>query len=108
MKILFVLIVSFVFVCATEKKEEREGDNSVQTTLEVLVIDRSTQEPIPAAKIKIANNSKEAYTDFDGIAKIEKVIYGSYDIEISFTSYQKQRFKAYLINKDSAKLIVKL
>ena len=36
-----------------------------------MVIDQLTEEPIIAAKIKIDQNNHEAYTDFDGIAKIE-------------------------------------
>ena len=108
MKILSLLLVSFVLVCATEKKGEEESDIQVKTTLEVLVIDESTEEPITAAKIKIAKNNKEAYTDFDGIAKIEDVIDGSYDIEISFISYEKQQFKAFQLDKYNNKLIVKL
>ena len=108
-KVTFLLI-AFILLSANVKKENErnEGEAKDKSTLEILVIDELTEDPIVAAKIKIDQNGQEAYTDFDGIAKIEDLAKGPYDIEISFISYKKRLLNAYEFNQSNRKLIVKL
>ncbi|MCG8308615.1 MAG: carboxypeptidase-like regulatory domain-containing protein [Cytophagales bacterium] len=101
---LIFAILASLCVYAKEGKTE----NSAKTTLEVIVVDAETDEPIPAVKIKIGEKEYEAYTDFDGLVKFNEVPQGSYDIEVSFISYEKRRLKAYQVNNTSNKLLIKL
>jgi hypothetical protein len=78
------------------------------TRAEIIVIDSQTEEPIPAAQIKIAQKEVEAYTDFDGLAEIKNLSVGSYDIEISFISYEKLNLKGFYLDQQSRQLVVKL
>lgn len=84
---------------------EGEKNNS---DLEILVIDASTEEPIPAAQVKIMKKDLVAYTDFEGLASIKQIEKGSYDIEITFVSYQKKQLKAFEISKSYTRVVVKL
>ena len=73
-----------------------------------MVVDASTKEPIPAAKIEIVQNDVEAYTDFEGSAKFFDLEKGRYDIEISFISYQKQKLENFQVDDVNQKFLVKL
>ena len=102
--IILLLISAYIPAISGEGKEEKKDAISI----ELLVVDAKTDEPIPAAKIKITQNNKEAYTDFDGIAEIKDLTQGEYDIEITFISYQKQLFKAFKLENTNTQLLVKL
>ena len=104
------LFIAFILLSANIKKENKrsESESKEKSTLEILVIDELTEEPIIAAKIKIDQISHEAYTDFDGIVKIEDLSKGPYDIEISFISYKKRMLNNYEFNQSNRKLVVKL
>jgi len=102
------LFIAFILLSANIKKENEKSETKEKSTLEILVIDELTEEPIIAAKIKIDRNGQEAYTDFDGIVKIEDLDNGRYDIEISLISYKKRLLKAFEFSQSNSKLIVKL
>lgn len=87
---------------------EETGEKKEQTSLKVMVVDAETQDPIPAAKVKIGQNEVEAYTDFDGLAEFKEMAKGKYDIEISFISYQKKEIHAFQLDQASNLLLVKL
>jgi len=88
------------------------GDKKVSLlkveSLKILVIDAETEEPIPAAKVKINQKSLEAYTDFDGFTDFKNLLVGSYDIEVSFISYQKQFLESIQVDNANNQLVVKL
>jgi len=108
MKNVLVLISGFLLLSLHSFAEEGKKEENESISLEVMVIDALTEDPIPAAKIKIGQKDLEAYTDFDGLAEIKQLSQGDYDIEISFVSYQKQQIKAIKLDKSSNKLLVKL
>lgn len=82
--------------------------NLKSTSIEIVVVDATTDEPVPAAKVILNQDSLETYTDFEGFVRIDNISPGSYDIEISFISYKSQYLKAYDINKAYNKLLIKL
>lgn len=88
--------------------EEGKEETKEVISLEILVIDALSEEPIPAAKIIIDQKEVEAYTDFDGMVKFNDVVKGSHDIEITFISYQKKQFKAFYLDQANNRLLVKL
>jgi len=87
-----------------------EGTHPVKSTVDVqvLVVDGTTEEPLPAAKVLIKGQTAETYTDLDGMAKFESLEVGEYDIEISFVSYEKYSFKAFKLDNTTSQLYVKL
>ncbi len=105
--------ILFTFICVAISilpsfSEGGKEETKEAISFEIMVIDELTEEPIPAAKIIIDQKEIEAYTDFDGIVKINEVLKGSHDIEISFISYQKQHYKAFLLDKSNNRLLVKM
>ena len=106
-KVLFLFLVTLAVNLGVNAEEGKE-EKSLKTSFEVMVIDAETEEPIPAAKIKIGKNEQEAYTDFDGFAQFDELTKGIYDIEISFISYKKQQLKAFQLDNSSNKLLIKL
>ena len=104
MRDVLLLFFAFIFLCATDKSVESE----VKSSMELLVLDASTEEPITTAKINIDQKTHEAYTDFDGIVKFTDVIVGMHNTEVSLVTYQKQQLNAFQVSKDNNKLIVKL
>lgn len=106
-KVLFIFLGMLI---ASLPILAEEGNNEEKTTisLEVIVIDALTEDPIPAAKIKIGQKEVEAYTDFEGYAEVKQLEQGQYDIEISFISYEKQQLSSFKLDKSSNKLLVKL
>jgi hypothetical protein len=108
MKNVLLLLFGLVLLNLPLSAEEGKKEEKEVISLEIMVIDALTEDPIPAAKIKIGQKEIEAYTDFDGMAEIQQLNQGLYDIEISFISYQKQQLSAFNVDKSSNKLLVKL
>lgn len=58
------------------------------------IIDASTKETLIGATVSIQGTTKGASTDFDGNYRIEKVKAGSYNLVISYISYDNQIIRA--------------
>jgi hypothetical protein len=108
MKKVLVLILLLSSLLTFANGGENENESSSVQSFEVIVIDALTEDPIPAAKIKIGQKEVEAYTDFDGFAELKQLDQGLYDIEISFISYEKQQLSAFQLDKSSSRLLIKL
>ena len=108
MKNVLLTIIYLIVACLPVLAEEGKEEKKEIVSFEILVIDAITEEPIPAAKIIIDQKEVEAYTDFDGIVKLNELVKGSHEIEISFISYQKQQYKAFLLDQGNNRLLVKL
>ena len=108
MKALLVMIVGWFLLSDGGIGAISEDETAIEKIdFKIMVMDAMTDDPIPAAKISIENR-KEAYTDFNGIVILEEMILGTYNIEISFASYQKKHFKDFHIKEKDQKLLVKL
>ncbi len=105
--VLSILFCLFLFYLPA-KAEEGNKEEKESLTIEIIVIDAETEEPLPAAKIKIGQKEVEAYTDFDGFAQLKPLESGVYDIEISSISYQKHHLKDFKLDNTTNKLLVKL
>jgi hypothetical protein len=105
----YLFIILGILLCSIPSQAEKgENEEKQLLSFDVLVIDAQTEEPIPAARILIGKKELEAYTDFDGLAHIEKLPEDLYDIEISFISYQKHYLNSFRLDASSNRLIVKL
>ena len=104
---LFSCIIFFISL-AVSYAEEGSNPSGSTVELQILVIDGTTEEPIPAAKVLIKGQTPETYTDLDGMAKFESLNSGEYDIEVSFISYEKFSLKDIKLDNTGSQLIVKL
>lgn len=108
MKNVLILFLGLLLTNLSVNAEEGNKEEKEAISLEVIVIDALTEDPIPAVKIKIGQKEVEAYTDFDGFAELKQLEQGQYDIEISSISYEKQQLSAFQLDKSSNRLLVKL
>ena len=103
MKVLtFVLFAFFTNPLDTELMEHATFD------LSGIVVEERTGEPLSGAMIKISGLEKEYYTDFEGRFNIEALIPGSYDIEISYVSFESTTLKNIQLNYQNNDLFVSL
>ncbi len=104
-KLLLILCCMSVLSIASASDGKEEKDTF---SVQVLVVDAETEEPIPAAKVKIDQQKHQSYTGLDGLANFDNFQEGVYDIEVSFVSYEKQCLKAQMLDMKNHQLIVKL
>jgi hypothetical protein len=103
--LIFIFLGSLAF--ANPGGEEKE-ENLLVESFQIMVVDAETDEPIPAAQIKIKQKDQKAYTDFDGFVEIRNMNSGIYDIEISLISYKKRLLEDFLLDNNNNQLLVKL
>ena len=105
---LLIFICLFITLVTVQAEEGKVEEKKEIISFEIMVIDANTEEPIPAAKIIIDQKEVGTYTNFDGIVKLDDMLKGSHDIEITFISYQKQQYKAFVLDESNSRLLVKL
>ena len=79
---LFRLLLLFLFVNSGNKAFSQN-----LSTLQGVVAERSTGEPVVGVSVYIAKLKKGAVTDIDGNYKIANIPSGIYDIDVSGISY---------------------
>lgn len=104
---LFILLIIIALPGYTSSGEKKEESNLVES-FEIVVIDASTEDPIPAALVKIMDIELEAYTDFDGLVKFQSIQSGQHDLEVSLVSYQKMLLENFRIDQNNRQIVVKL
>lgn len=90
LRILFVLVMmgfSVVFAENNEKNNKKNSEVAVSTTISGTITDLNTGEAIPGAQVIIRGTQLKVYTDFDGNFNIENVVSGTYNLEVSYISY---------------------
>ena len=105
LKIAFILLISN-FTSIIEPGEKKE--NVMLESVDIMVIDAITEEPVPAAQVEIENSEIKAYTDFDGLVKLTGISSGTYNIKISLISYQNAKLQDLLIDSQNNKILIKL
>lgn len=72
------------------------------------VIEDLTGEPIPGATIFIEEFNQKIYTDFDGNFTIRNLTPGTYNLEVSYVSFEKKELKELQISDDHNSLLIRL
>jgi iron complex outermembrane receptor protein len=73
-----------------------------QQSLEIIVLDSLSQEPIEDAKVVVKNIGKGAFTDSEGTAFIDDIPSGTYNIAISVYGFHSKELKNIPIPNESA------
>ncbi len=92
-------VLTFVLFTLFTNPMEVELMENATFSLSGIVVEEDSGEPLTGALIKVNGIEKEYYTDFEGRFNIEALIPGSYDIEISYISFESTTLKK--INLDS-------
>ena len=101
-------VLTFVLFIFFTNPGEMELLESATFDLSGIVVEEDSGEPLTGALIKVHGIEKEYYTDFEGRFNIEALIPGSYDIEISYVSFESTTLKNIQLNYQNNDLFVGL
>jgi hypothetical protein len=100
-------IIAFLFLLYFTNPESDIISNDV-VDISGLVVEEATGEPLIGAVVKIQGIEKKFYTDFDGQFNINALKPGTYDIEVSYISYQEKKLTEIQLNHHNNTLFVSL
>jgi len=111
--ILFLVALPLLSFATGKDESKALNPNSAalpiqSASLEGIVIDTQTGEPLPGVKVEIKELNVEVFTDFDGMFKLDKIEKGNYDIEVSFVSYEVKLLERQPIENPATSLTIKL
>jgi hypothetical protein len=102
------LIIILAFLMLTNPELENLDTSSDKIQFNGTVIEEITGEPIPGATIVIRETSQEIFTDFDGNFTIENLTPGTYNLEVSFISFEKEELKDVQIDRENSSMLIRL
>ena len=88
--------------------ESTSPDDTGKILFSGTVIEELTGEPVPGACITIRETDQEIYTDFDGNFSVEEFTPGTYTIEVSFVSFEKEEFRDFRIDRENNSMLIRL
>lgn len=108
--ILFSVIFfsAILFAKAGEPVKSDKNDEQ-QIVLKGKVIDKKTGEALVGATVKVGNSEYKVYTDLDGNFEIKNIKAGSYNIVVSYISYNSSLIEQKIVKStDNTSLDVEL
>lgn len=107
MKSITILLGLILLIATTTSANHNPTNNnaeaksaSINTSLEGVVIDKLTGEPLVGVEVGIEGTGLKAYTDFDGSFRFESLIPGDYFISASLISYQFNRSNKFTVSEN--------
>lgn len=98
---IFLAVLMLPVFAAGENNGLKNLKGAVEVTvLSGTVVDQSTGEVLPGAQVKISGLDQTVYTDLDGNFEVQGIKTGSYSLEISLVSYEKNKIKELVICAD--------
>lgn len=101
-------VLTFVLFTLFTNPGEMELLESATFDLSGIVVEEDSGEPLTGALIKVHGIEKQYYTDLEGRFNIESLIPGSYDIEISYVSFDSASLKKIQLDRENNDLFVGL
>ena len=91
MKAITIAVLSILFSISVIAAENPKGTTAPAATAGIsgLVLDKISGEALGGVEITIAGTDQRFYTDFDGKFDITGLVPGSYDLIVSYISYEK-------------------
>jgi len=100
--LLLILFTLFTNPLDIETAENNTFD------LSGMVVEESTGDPLTGAIIKVQGVEKEYFTDFEGNFSINELKPGTYNIEISYISFESKELKEIYLDHTSNDIFVSL
>ncbi len=88
MKISHMSLWLMIWLCLFAKPTMAQEGQQQTHTIEIIVLTEDKKEPLLGASIYLTNIEKGTTTDFDGIATLEDISEGEYQIQISFVGFK--------------------
>ncbi len=90
MKTLMVALLAFITIHLSAFESGGENKSNSQAALIGKVTDQVTGEALAGVAVKVEGTDIVAYTNFDGQFEIENMKPGSYDVCVSYISYEEK------------------
>jgi hypothetical protein len=100
-------IIAFLFLLNFTTPELALIDPEI-VPIHGLVVEEATGDPLPGAMVKVHGLKEKFYTDFDGAFYIDQLKSGTYDIEISYISFEAKKLTEVRIDHRNNTLFVSL
>jgi hypothetical protein len=104
---ILTLIIAFAFSVSAANDGALKGDKAIKTTqtceLKGTVSDFVSGEMLAGAVVEIEGTNIKAFTDFDGAFQIHNLNEGTYNLIISYISYEKSYIESIELKVDSEK-----
>jgi hypothetical protein len=98
--IVFILTLAFSSVIYAGNDKE-SGNTPMTTSISGKVVDMDSMEELVGVSVQIEGTDIKAYTDMEGNFKIEDVQPGTYNLTISYISYEETELKEVSIDPAS-------
>lgn len=105
MKLIAFLAILMLTNPELENLGSKEGE---KVQFKGTVIEEFTGEPIPGATVLIKELNQEIHTDFEGNFTIENIAPGTYNIEISFVSFEKKELNDLQISENHHSMLIRM
>lgn len=87
-----ILVFAFQVSYANNEGSPKEVVNNT-VAINGKIIDKETGETLTGVLVEIEGTNEKVYSDFDGKFEFKNVMPGTYDISISYISYEKNVLK---------------
>ena len=101
-------VLSFILFTLFANPFDMETIENSTFHLSGIVVEESTGEPLTGAVIKIQGVENEYFTDFEGYFSINEFKPGTYDIEISYISFNSKELKEIYLDHKNSDIFVSL
>ena len=107
---LFVMMgILMVTMLNANAEIKNAGNKNNKTVLQGVVTDRYSGEALAGVSVKLNETGEIAFTDFDGNFKFENIEPGTYNISVSYISYQDKTEKGVGTNaSEQEPLLIKM
>jgi hypothetical protein len=102
------LIIILTFLIFTNPELENLESAADKIQFSGTVIEELTGEPVPGATIYIQETDQEVFTDFDGNFTINDFTPGTYNLEVSFVSFEKEELTELRIDRENSSMLIRL
>jgi len=89
---IFVLFFAFQVSYANNESNPKEINNNT-VAINGKIIDKETGETLTGVLVEIVGTDEKVYSDFDGKFEFKNIIPGTYNISVSYISYEKNVLK---------------
>jgi len=108
--LLFILLT--VNLVAGNENNDKSKNNTAKAettvTIDGQVQDFTSGEALPGVEVRLKESGKKVFTDFDGNFSFEQIAPGTYNIVVSYISYNKSLVEEIEVNRKPETLSIKL
>ncbi|MGM0567309.1 MAG: carboxypeptidase-like regulatory domain-containing protein [Bacteroidota bacterium] len=112
-KLVFLLFILLTVNLTAGNENDDKSKNSTAKAKATVSIDGQVQdftsgEALPGVELRLKESGKKVFTDFDGNFSFDRITPGTYNIVISYISYNKSLVEEIEVSRNPESLSIKL